>query len=206
MDEVLLTKLLNEIIPFLLLIIIGFVTYNGFKKNQNLISEREDLVKRYILFRGDKQARLKIYEKDEQIHKELLKNISDSWKYFKKSYDQCILKLAKNVNKTKRNLMLLISGLIINSGRVIMEEYYFFGIKGRFILIIVKELHYYFFIILILFLLKIQTQGLFSLKSEVFKMDREILFFPNTFSKESEHEILYNEFEPIDLEGERYGK
>ncbi len=206
MDQVFFIKLVNEIIPFLLLTIIGFVSYNGFKKNQNLISEREDLVKRYILFRGDKQARLKIYENDEQIHRELLKNISNSWKHFKKSYDQCMLKLANNVKKTKRILLLLTFGLIINSGRLIGEEYYFFGIKGRLTLVILKELNYYILIILTLFLLRLQTQRFFSLKSEVFKIDREVLFFPNSFSTESKHEILYNEFDPINVEGERYGK
>lgn len=199
-------KLLNEIIPFILLLVIGLVTYYGFKKNQNLISEREDLVKRYILFRGDKQARLKIYENDEQIHRELLKNISNSWKNFKKSYDQCMLKLENNIKKTKRILTLLTLVLLINSGRLIGEEYYFFGIKSRLFLIIIRELHYYLLVILVLFLLKTQTQRFFSLKSEVFRIDREILFFPNTFLTESEHEILYNEFDPIHVEGERYGE
>lgn len=199
-------KLLNEIIPFILLLVIGLVTYYGFKKNQNLISEREDLVKRYILFRGDKQARLKIYENDEQIHRELLKNISNSWKNFKKSYDQCMLKLENNIKKTKRILTLLTLALLINSGRLIGEEYYFFGIKSRLFLIIIRELHYYLLVILVLFLLKTQTQRFFSLKSEVFRIDREILFFPNTFLTESEHEILYNEFDPIHVEGERYGE
>ena len=206
MDNIFFIKLINEMIPFLLLVIIGFVTYNGFKKIQNLISEREALIKRYLLFRGDKKARLKIYENDEEIHRELLKNISNSWKNFKKSYDQCMLKLSKNVKKTKRILMLLTFGLIINSGRLIGEEYYFFGVKGRFFLTIVKELPYYILVILTFFLLKTQTQRFFSLKSEFFQIDREILFFPNSFSTESEHEVLYNEFDPIHLEGDRYGK
>ena len=67
MNEVLWIKLLNEGIPLFLLIGLGFVLYRGFKKNQGLLSEREELLKRYLLFRGDKQVRLKIYGEDEKI-------------------------------------------------------------------------------------------------------------------------------------------
>ncbi|HMK52376.1 MAG TPA: hypothetical protein VK551_07735, partial [Thermodesulfobacteriota bacterium] len=95
-------KIVNEGIPLLLLIGIGYVLYQGLKINQVLLSEREELLKRYLLFRGDRQVRLKIYGGDEKVYMDLLKNISSSWKNFKKAYDECLNSLARNTTKTKR--------------------------------------------------------------------------------------------------------
>lgn len=206
MNEVLWIKLINEVIPFLLLIGMGFALYRGFKKNQTLLSEREDLLKRYLLFRGDKQVRLKIYGDDEKIYQELLKNISSSWKNFKKAYDQCMLSLARNTNKTKRFLQLITLGLFINSGRLLGEGYYFFGLETRFFYIVFRELSNYILVILSFFLLRTQTHKFLSLRGETMQMDREILFFPNRLSPEGEHEVLYNEFDPLEVKGAENGK
>jgi len=46
--------------------------YRGFKQNQALLSEREDF-KRYLLFRGDKEVRLKIYGEDETVYENFSK-------------------------------------------------------------------------------------------------------------------------------------
>lgn len=206
MNEVLWIKLVNEGIPFLLLIGMGFVLYRGFKKNQTILSEKDDLLKRYLLFRGDKQVRLKIYGDDEKVYRELLKNISSSWKNFKKTYDQCMLSLAQNTNKTKRFLQLITLGLFINSARLLGEEYYFFGLKAHFFYIVVRELPNYILVILSFFLLRTQTHKFLSLKGETMQMDREILFFPNQLSPEGEHEVLYNEFDPLEAKGAENGK
>jgi hypothetical protein len=206
MNEVLWIKLVNEGISFLLLIGMGVALYRGFKKNQALLSEREDMLKRYLLFRGDKQVRLKIYGDDEKISRELLKNISNSWKNFKKTYDQCMFSLAKNTNKTKRFLQLITLGLFINSGRLLGEEYYFFGLKARFFYPVVKELPNYILVILSFFLLRAQTDQFLSVKGEAMQMDRAILFFPNHLSPEGEHEVLYNEFDPLEAKGAENGK
>ncbi len=49
MVEVFLIKSINEAIPFVILIFMGIGLYRGFKKNQAFLSEREDLLKRYLL-------------------------------------------------------------------------------------------------------------------------------------------------------------
>ena len=206
MNEVLWIRLLNEGIPLFLLIGFGFVLYRGFKKNQGLLLEREELLRRYLLFRGDKQVRLKIYREDEKIYLDLLKNISNSWKNFKKTYDQCLFSLAQNTTKTKRLLQLITLGLLVNSARLFIEEYFFFGLHARFYTLVAKELSYYVLVILSFFLLRTQTQKFLSLKGEVVKTDREILFFPDNLSGEGEHEILYDEFDPIEGIGAEGGK
>ena len=132
MNEVLWIRIVNETIPLILLVGIGFFLYRGLKINQALLSEREELLKRYLLFRGDRQVRLKIYGGDEKTYLDLLKNISSSWKNFKKVYDQCLLSLAQNTTKTKRFLQLITLGLLINTGRLFIEDYYFFGLEAHF--------------------------------------------------------------------------
>ena len=199
-------KLVNEGIPFLLLIGIGFVLYRGLKVNQTLLSEREELLKRYLLFRGDRQVRLKIYGGDEKIYRDLLKNISNSWKNFKKVYDQCLLSLAQNTTKTKRFLQLITLGLLINTVRLFIEDFYFFGLEAHFFYTMARELSSYVLVFLSFYLLKNQTQKFLTLKGEVVKMDREILFFPNNLEAQEEHEGLYNEFDPLDTKGVKSGE
>jgi hypothetical protein len=206
MDIVNWIKLVDEGIPLLLLIGIGFVLFRGLRRNQTLLSEREELLKRYLLFRGDRQVRLKIYGGDEKIYLDLLKNISSSWKNFKKAYDQCLNSLAQNTTKTKRFLQLITLGLLTNTVRVFIEDYYFFGLEVHFLYTLARELSSYVLVILSFFLLRNQTQKFLTLKGEVIKMDREILFFPNNLEDQEEHEGLYNEFDPLETRKVEDGK
>jgi hypothetical protein len=199
-------KLVNEGIPLLFLIGIGFVLYRGLRRNQTLLSEREELLKRYLLFRGDRQVRLKIYGGDEKIYLDLLKNISSSWKNFKKAYDQCLNSLAQNTTKTKHFLQLITLGLLINTVRLFIEDYYFFGLEAHFLYTLARELSSYVLVILSFFLLRNQTQKFLTFKGEVIKMDREILFFPNNLEDQEEHEGLYNEFDPLETRRAEDGK
>jgi hypothetical protein len=149
---------------------------------------------------------LKIYGDEENIRNELLKNISNSWKNFKKAYDQCLISLVKNTAKTKQFLYLITLGLLINSGRHFLEAYLFFSLKTRFSYILVRELSNYVLVILSFFLLRTQTHKFLSLKGETVKMDREFLFYPNSLSAGGKREVLYDEFDPIETTGEHDGK
>jgi hypothetical protein len=206
MTEVILIKYLNEGIPLLLLVGMGFILYRGLKRNQTLLSEREELLKRYLLFRGDFQIRLKVYGEDEKLHQELLKNISESWKNFKKTSDQYLHLLSQNTAKTKRFLWVLTLGLFLNSARLLIDEYFFFGLQSRFFYTAGGELSHYVLVILGFFLLRSQTHRFLSLKGESTKMEREILFYSNSLSKIGEKEVLYDEFSPLEKEGEGDGK
>jgi len=199
-------KIVNEIIPFLFLIGIGFVLYRGLRRNQTFLSEREELLKRYLLFRGDRQVRLKIYGGDEKIYLDLLKNISSSWKNFKKAYDQCLNSLAQNSTKTKRFLQLITLFLLINTVRLFIEDYYFFGLEIHFFYTLARELSSYVLVVLSFFLLRNQTQKFLTLKGDVMKMDREILFFPNNIENQEGHEGLFNEFDPLEARKVEDGK
>ncbi len=199
-------KVVNEGIPLILLIGIGFVLYRGLRINQRILSEREELLKRYLLFRGDRQVRLKIYGADEKVYRDLLRNISSSWKNFKKAYDECLLSLAKNTTRTKRFLQLITLGLLINTARLFVEDFYFFGLDVHFFYTMARELSSYVLVVLSFFLLRSQTQTFLTLKGEVVKMDREILFFSNNIDNQEEHEGLFNEFDPLEAKGTDDGK
>src|SRR3989304_10084288 len=158
MNEALWVRITNEAIPLILLIGIGFFLYRGLNRNQTLLSEREELLKRYLLFRGDRQVRLKIYGGDEKVYMDLLKNISSSWKNFKKAFDDCLLSLAKSTTRTKRFLQLITLGLLINTARLFAEDYYFFGLDGHFFYTTARELSSYVLGVLGFLLLRTPTQ------------------------------------------------
>jgi len=199
-------KYLNEGISFFLLVGIGLVLYRGLKRNQSTLLEREELLKRYLHFRGDIQVRLKVFGEDEQTYQELLKNLSESWKNFKKTYDQYLLSLSRNTTKIRRFLLLLAFGLLINSARLLLEEYFFFGIHPRFFYVVGRELSNYVLVILSFFLLRSQTSRFLSLRGEPVKMERDILFYSNSLSETGEKESLYNEFSPLEELGAGDGK
>jgi len=199
------SDLLDAGIPFLFLMAIGFTFYRGFKKNQHLLTERDELVKRYLLFRGDKQVRLKIYGDDEKIYHDLLRNISSSWKNFKNTYDEYLSSFSENTRKTKRILQIITLGLMANTVRFIIWKYSFSGLNPPLIYHIVRELAGYILVCLSFSLLKIQTYRYLSLKGEAMKMDRDILFFPDNLSAEEEHEVLFSEFDPLESKGKEDG-
>jgi len=205
-DEVILIKLMNEGIPLVLLVGIGLVLYRGLKRNQRFLFEREDLLRRYLLFRGDKQARLKVYGEDETVYRELLKTLSTSWKHFRKSYDEFRHSFARNTSRTKLFLQLISLCLMINTARVLVEEYFFYGLGDRLLYAAARELSNYVLVVFSFILLRVQTQKILSLKGEAARMDRETLFFPNDLSIGGEKEGLFNEFDPIEERREEDGK
>jgi hypothetical protein len=116
------------------------------------------------------------------------------------SHDQCLVSLAQNTRRTRNFLYLITLGLIINSARLLGEEYYFFGFNARFLYMAAGELPSYVLTILGSFLIRTQTDRFLSFSGELAKMDREILFFPNHLSAQEEHEVLYDEFDPLNAE------
>lgn len=196
---------LDEGIPLLFMIALGLAFYRGFRKNHTLLSEREDLLKRYLLFRGDKQVRLKVFAEDEKAYQGLLKTISNSWKTFKKASDQYLASFAKNTVQTRRFLQIITLGLLINSLRILLEDYFFLGLKVHLLYTFVRELPSYVLVILCFALLRTQTRRFLPAKGKVVDMDREVLFFPNG-QPERESENFYNEFDPLERSGADGGK
>jgi len=206
MIETMWIRYLNEGLTLFLLIAMGLILYRGIKRNQTFLSEREEMLKRYLLFRGDLQVRLKVYGEDEGTHQELLRNLSEGWKNFKRTYDQYLRDLSQNATKTTRFLQLLTLGLLINSGRLLVEEYYFSGIGPGFFYRVGRELSNYVLVALSFFILRIQTHRFLSIKGEFDKMDREILFYSNNLSEIGGKKVLYDEFSPLEKTGGGDGK
>jgi hypothetical protein len=193
--------ILNEGTTLLLLIALGLILYRGFRRNQTLLAEREDLLKRYLLFRGDKQVRLKMHGENEKIYLDLLKNLSNSWKNFKKAYDQCVNSFVQNTHRTKLLLQIVTVVLLINSARLLLQEYVYRGSQTHFFYTLIKELTGYVLVVLGFFMLRTQTYRYLSLKGEALKMDRDILFYPDRLSEEGDREGIYDEFDPLQGKG-----
>jgi hypothetical protein len=206
MGDAMWIDLLNEAISLFLMVVLGIVFYRGFRKNQVLLTEREDLLKRYLLYRGDRQVRLKIYETDEKVYQELLKNLSTSWKNFKKIYDQCLLSLGQNTHKTRLSLLIITLCLLMNSLGFLLRTYSSVGLNTPFFYTIGRQLPSYVLVVLSFILLRIQSHQFLSLKGEAAKMDREILFYPNHLSGEGNRDILYDQFDPLEVTETEDGK
>jgi hypothetical protein len=198
-------EILDEGIPLLLLIALGLTVYRGFRKNSAFLAEGEDLLKRYLIFRTHKQIRLKTSTDDRETYQELIKTISNSWKNFKKTYDQNFVSISENTARTKLTMQIITLGLLLNTARLLTGEFFFSSSKLTLFSLSVRELSSYVLVILSFFLLRVQTRRLLHPKGKTAEMDRDILFFPNNLS-ETETEGLYDQFEPIEAKGEEYGK
>ncbi|MCX8117429.1 MAG: hypothetical protein N3G78_05820 [Desulfobacterota bacterium] len=199
-------RYVNEAVPLFLLAIMGVVLYRGLKRNQGYLSEKEELFRRYLHFRGDLQVRLKVFGGDEQAYQELLRNLSESWKNFKKAYDQYLLSLSRNTKKVRRILLILTLGLLTNSGRLLIEACYFHGLDSRVLYLAFGELSHYILVVLSFLLLRSQTQPFLSLGGEPVRMDRDLLFYSNSLSELGEKERLYDEFSPLEEREEGDGQ
>jgi len=198
-------EILDEGIPLLLLIALGLTVYRGFRKNSAFLAEGEDLLKRYLIFRTHKQIRLKTSTDDRETYQELIKTISNSWKNFKKTYDQNVVSIRENTARTKLYMQIITLGLLLNTARLLTGEFFFSSSKLTLLSMSVRELSSYVLVILSFSLLRIQTRRLLHPKGKTGEMDRDILFFPNTLS-ETETEGLYDQFEPIEPKGEEHGE
>jgi hypothetical protein len=199
------TDLFDEGISLILLIALGLTLFRGIRKNNTLLTEREDLLKRYLLFRGDKQIRLRMFREDEKAYQELLKTISNGWKNFKKAYDQYLASINQNTARTRLLLWIITTGLLLNSFRLLIADYFWGGSPTLLFSMIVRELSSYVLVVLSFVLLKVQTHRLLLSKWKAAEMDREVLFFPENLS-EPESQGLYNEFDPFESPGGENGE
>jgi hypothetical protein len=199
------TEMLDEGISLLLLIALGLALYRGFKKNNALLTEREDLLKRYLLFRGNKQIRLRMFREDEKAYQELLKTISNGWKNFKKTYDQYLASINQNTARTRLLFWIITFGMLLNSFRLLIADYFGAGSGMDLYATLTRELSCYVLVVLGFALLKVQTHRLFLSKWKAAEMDREVLFFPDSLT-ELESQGLYNEFDPFESPGAEDGE
>jgi hypothetical protein len=198
--------LLDEGISLFLMVALALAFYRGYKRNHALLSEREDLLRRYLLFRGDKQVRLKVFGENEKASQELLRTISNSWKNFKKTHDTYLSSLAQNTKRTQMLMQVITLCLVFNTLRLLIVDYAsWWPDKIRLLYSLARELGGYVLVILTFALLRIQTRRFVPSKGSAVEADRELLFFPNGPS-EGESEGLYNEFDPLESHGEEHGK
>jgi len=205
MDASIWVDLLDNTIPLFLFVALGLTFYQGFKKNHSLLSDREDLLKRYLIFRGDKQVLFKTLTEKDQAYQDVRKTISNSWKNFKKTYDQYLTSFARNTARTKLFLQIITLGFILNSARLVLADLLMGNSSRHLAYTVLSELPSYVLVILCFLVLRIQAHRVLLPKVKAVEMDREILFFPNG-RPEGEDRRHYDEFDPLEVTGGEDGE
>jgi hypothetical protein len=89
---------------------------------------------------------------------------------------------------------------------ILLRSYFSAGLNTPFFYTIGRQLLSYVLVVLSFILLRIQSHQFLSLKGEAAKMDREILFYPNHLSGGGDRDILYDQFDPLEVTETEDGK
>ena len=164
------------------------------RKNQSIATDIENLIRRYIVFRGHRQALMKFHQKDEALKHEILKTVSASWNHFKTMLEKYTSSL-EETNRRARNFLLILGAfLVLNSlwnfasGDLISQT------RWTGLIFVLKELPLYLFLVTGFILIRIQSHQ--RGKSPLASFNGELdAIFSDT---EQIQEALNDEFDPIE--------
>jgi len=171
----------------------GLILQNR-RKNQSIATDIENLIRRYIVFRGHRQALMKFHQKDEAVKHEILRTVSTSWNHFKTMLEKYTSNL-EETNRRARNLLLIIGALLVlNSLRNLAFADVVSQTRWTGLIFVVKELPLYLFLITGFVLIRIQSHQ--RGKSPLASFNGELdAIFSDT---EQIQEALNDEFDPIE--------
>jgi len=171
----------------------GLILQNR-RKNQSIATDIENLIRRYIVFRGHRQALMKFHQKDEAVKHEILRTVSTSWNHFKTMFEKYTSNL-EETNRRARNLLLILGALLVlNSLRNLAFADVLSQTRWTGLIFVVKELPLYLFLITGFVLIRIQSHQ--RGKSPLASFNGELdAIFSDT---EQIQEALNDEFDPIE--------
>ena len=171
----------------------GLILQNR-RKNQSIGTDIENLIRRYIVFRGHRQALMKFHQKDEAVKHEILRTVSTSWNHFKTMLGKYTSNL-EETNRRARNLLLILAALLVlNSLRNLAFADVLSQTRWTGLIFVVKELPLYLFLITGFVLIRIQSHQ--RGKSPLASFNGELdAIFSDT---EQIQEALNDEFDPIE--------
>jgi hypothetical protein len=174
--------------------LIAVVIFQNRRKNQAAAAEVETLIRRYIIFRGHRQALLKVHNGDEKTKHEILKAISNSWNHLKTMLEKHFITL-RETDRRARNLLLIFGVIMVSDSlRTIAFEVLAKSEHSSGLLLLVKELPPYLFLATGFLLLGIQSQRWGKRPLASFNVELEAIFS----DMEETQEALDNEFDPIE--------
>lgn len=184
----------DAFVSLVLTILVAAAILQNRKKNQVITSELENFIRRYIIFRGGRQALIKIHQRDEKVKHEILKAISNSWNHFRSMRENYSITLHETDRRTRNLLFILGILMVLNSLRILAFAVLTEGVPWAGLILLVRELPMYFFLLTGFLLISIQSQRWGKRTLSGFNGELDAIFS----DVEQIQESLDNEFDPIE--------
>ena len=187
----------DPLISFFILGLLAFLILRGHRRYELLRRETEDLLRRYIVFRGKKHGILREAQADKKTHEEILRSVSRSWHNFKEYHAQKIGLLKDNYQAMKKGLLIGGVVLVLNTVRVGLTGLLITGHPSGFFSALFHDLPHYFLVVVGAVLLRVQGGGV--RRASPHHTDPAVATLFGEF--DGNDPLLYEEFDPF--EGEK---
>jgi hypothetical protein len=196
-------KGLDEWITLVLVLLIASCIYRSARNSGSIAEEMDALSRRYLLFRNEKQIALKMHEQNEEVRNEILRSISNSWKYFRRTHGELVGTLLGTIRKTLVAYYVILGISVINTVRVFLTDWFTSGGVPSPLEVAIKEGPSYLLLALGFLLIRMQTHRKRGGRGRPYEIELETLF-PEMGVRDRS---IYDEFEPMDdREGGGVGK
>jgi hypothetical protein len=184
----------DALVSLVLAVLVATVILQNRRKNQSTTSEVENLIRRYIIFRGRRQVLMRVHQKDASVRDELLKAISNSWNHLKNMLERYSMVLRETDRRARNLLSIIAVCMILNSARTLAFGILVDRTEWKGVVWLVKELPMYFFLLTGFLLISIQSRRFGKRPLTTFTAELDAIFSDT----EQHQEALDNEFDPID--------
>ncbi len=168
------------------------------KRNRIITSALENMTRRYIIFRGHRQAFIKLHQEDDKTKHEILKSISSGWNHFKGLLENYSNSLTAMNRRTQKFLLVIAVLLIIDSFRILISDVLVGKEQWELLFSFIRETPVYFFLVTGFLIIRIQFRR--AKRRALSRSSSEL----DTFFSDMErtHMDLAEEFDPIESQGE----
>jgi len=187
--------------PFIAACILGFLAFvliKGYRRYDLVRRETEQLLRRYIVFRGKKHSLLRGTRRKKDTE-EILRSISRSWGNFKEYLSQKTDLQRENYRWMKKGIVVGAVLLVVNTVRQGLTGLIVVGLPSGFFSSLSRDLPHYLLPIVGLVMLRVQRKAVKARASGQLDPALEVLL--TDFDREDPG--LYEEFDPLDEEGEK---
>lgn len=184
----------DALVSLVLTILIATVILQNRRRNQSITSEVEKLIRRYVIFRGHRQALLKVHEGDEEVKHEMLRAISNSWNHFRSELESYSITLHETDRRARNLLCILGVFMVLNSLGTLVSGALVDRVHWAGLIFLLRELPMYLILLTGFLLISIQSHRWGKRPLTSFNGELDAIFLDT----EQTREALNNEFDPIE--------
>jgi hypothetical protein len=184
----------DTLIAIVILGLIAYVLIRGHRRYELVRMETENLIRRYMIYRGKRHRTLSKARLPKGTREEILKSISHSWHIFKAYHSQMRELLERNYRWLRMGFVVGCILLVLNMVREGIAGLVITELPSGFFIGLAQSLPYYLLVVVGIALLRIQKEELYSAPSPQFGPALEALFAD--FDREDPR--LAEEFEPLE--------